>query len=122
MRSVPEWIGTTPDSAIPPRVRLRVFERCDGKCHRCLRKITPADTWIVEHVIAIANGGRNAEGNLSITCGWCKPIKDAEDVALKAKGAKIRARHVGLKPDRPSFATNRNGRWKKKLNGELVPR
>lgn len=26
-RSVEEWIGATPDTAIPPRVRLRVFEK-----------------------------------------------------------------------------------------------
>lgn len=31
-RDVEEWIGKTPDSAIPKRVRLRVFERLGGQC------------------------------------------------------------------------------------------
>src|SRR5690606_38225821 len=100
-RSVPEWIGTTPDTTIPQRVRVRVFERCGGRCGICNRKIGPADSWIVEHVIALVNGGANAEHNLSITCGWCKPVKDAADVAIKSKSARVRARHVGAhKPKR----------------------
>ena len=97
-RAVAEWVGANADSSIPPRVRLRVFARCEGKCGECGRKITPADTWIVEHIIALINGGENHERNLGITCGWCKPNKDARDVAEKAKVARIKARHLGLKP------------------------
>lgn len=97
-RAVPEWIGATPDTAIPPRVRLRVWERCEGRCGECGRKLTPADTWIVEHLTALVNGGLNRENNLGITCGWCKPNKDARDVAEKSKVAKIKAKHLGIKP------------------------
>jgi hypothetical protein len=52
------------------------------------------DAWILEHLIALINGGRNAESNLCLTCSWCKPIKDAEDVAEKAKVAAVKASHV----------------------------
>ncbi len=97
-RSLPEWIGTTPDTSIPPRVRLRVWERCEGRCGECGRKITPSDTWIVEHLTALINGGQNRESNLGITCGWCKPNKDARDVAEKAKVAKVKAKNLGIKP------------------------
>jgi 5-methylcytosine-specific restriction protein A len=31
-REVPEWIGATDDAAIPARVRVRVFERYEGRC------------------------------------------------------------------------------------------
>lgn len=96
-RSLPEWVGATPDTPIPPRVRLRVWERCEGRCGECGRKLTPADTWIVEHLVALINGGLNRESNLGITCGWCKPNKDARDVAEKAKVAKIKAKHLGIK-------------------------
>ena len=40
-RAVPEWIGKTPDTKVPPRVRLRVFEKHDGTCHISGRKIRP---------------------------------------------------------------------------------
>jgi 5-methylcytosine-specific restriction protein A len=64
-RSVPEWIGKTDDTPPPPRVRLRVFEAHNGKCHLTGRKIGPADQWDVDHVLALANGGENRESNLA---------------------------------------------------------
>lgn len=97
-RSVPEWIGSTPDAKVPPRVRIRVFEREGGRCHRCRRKISAADKWSIEHLIALANGGQHREGNMGISCEWCKPEKDREDVAVKSKTARIRAKQLGLRP------------------------
>jgi hypothetical protein len=99
-RSVEEWIGKTDDSAIPPRVKLRVWDRCGGKCHRCERKIAAGDAWIIEHLHALILGGQNRENNLGLTCSWCKPIKDAEDVAAKAKTAAVKSKH--LLPRAPS--------------------
>lgn len=99
-RSVAEWIGATPDTGIPPRVRLRVWDRCKGQCHRCSRKIPVGDAWIVEHLTALINGGENRESNLGLTCSWCKPLKDAEDVAEKAKTYAVRSSH--LLPRQPS--------------------
>ncbi len=93
-REVPEWIGKTDDTPAPPRVRLRVWDRCEGTCHRCARKIPTGDAWILEHLIALINGGENRERNLCLTCSWCKPIKDAEDVAEKSKTAAVRSKHI----------------------------
>ena len=104
-RSVEAWVGKTDDSAIPPRVRLRVWERCEGRCHKCQRKIPVGDKWILEHLIALINGGANAESNLCLTCSWCKPIKDAEDVAEKAKTYAVKSKH--LLPRKPSRLQSR---------------
>ena len=95
-RSVPEWRGATPDTAIPPRVRLRVWTRCEGKCGECGRKIRTGESWIVEHLVALINSGENRENNLGITCGWCKPVKDARDVADKSKVARLKAKNLGI--------------------------
>lgn len=100
-RSVEIWSGKHDDQAIPPRVRLRVFERCEGRCHRCKRKITPADRWSIEHVIALVNGGAHSEANMAISCEWCKPLKDAEDVAQKAHNSRVRMRHAGVRKNAP---------------------
>ena len=96
-RSVAEWVGKTDDTPAPERVRLRVFTRENGKCHRCGRKIGPADKWTLEHVIALILGGKNAESNLACTCEWCLPVKNAEDQAAKSKLAKIAKRNTGIK-------------------------
>lgn len=97
-RSVPAWVGKTDDTAAPPRVRVRVFERCEGKCGQCGRKIRPGEGWTLEHLTALINGGANAETNLGVTCDWCLPKKNAADVAQKAKSAAVRSKHLGIRP------------------------
>jgi 5-methylcytosine-specific restriction enzyme A len=93
-RSVALWIGKTDDTPAPPRVRLRVWDQCNGRCHMCGREIPTGDAWILEHLIALINGGTNSEDNLCLTCSWCKPIKDAADVAVKSKTYAVRSKHV----------------------------
>lgn len=98
MRSVPEWIGKTDDTPIPPRVRLRVFDRFHGICHRSGRKIGAGEKWECDHVIALGNGGEHRESNLApILAGFFHKLKTKEDVALKSKNAKVRAKHLGIK-------------------------
>lgn len=95
-RSVPEWIGASPDAKVPPRVRLRIFEAHGGICHLSKRKITPADKWDLDHIVALANGGEHRESNLAPALRDKHREKTAEDVAIKAKGAAVRARHLGI--------------------------
>lgn len=110
-RAVDEWIGKTPDTPAPPRVRLRVFDAKGGRCHRCSRKIAAGEGWTLEHVVALINGGANREANLSVTCRWCLPEKNAEDVAEKSRVYSIRAKHVGA-VEKPKY------RWPKRpMNG-----
>jgi 5-methylcytosine-specific restriction endonuclease McrA len=97
-RSVALWVGKSDDTAAPPRVRLRVWDRCEGKCGQCGRKIRPGEGWTLEHLIALINGGANAEHNLGVTCDWCLPAKNAADVAEKAVTARVRSKHLGIRP------------------------
>lgn len=120
-RSTDEWIGKTDDQAIPPRVRLRVFERHGGICHLSGRKIMPGDAWDADHVIALVNGGEHRESNMAPALRTEHRKKTARDVAQKAKDRRIRAKHLGIrKPSR--FATARTGKFKQKIGGQTVPR
>lgn len=122
-RSVPEWQGATPDTKAPPRVRLRVWEREGGCCHRCRRKIAAGEGWTLEHVTALINGGANAESNLALTCDWCLPGKNAEDVAEKAVNARRRAKHIGAKPPpRNPIPGSKASGWKRTISGQTVRR
>ncbi|RZN19497.1 hypothetical protein [Bradyrhizobium sp. Leo121] len=56
MRSTQEWIGKTDDAKVPDYVRLRVFNRHNGVCYLSGRKITAADDWDLEHILALCNG------------------------------------------------------------------
>ena len=93
-RSVPEWIGSTPDAKVPPRVRVRIFEREEGRCHLSGRKIRPGDLWDLDHKVALINGGEHRESNLFPALRDKHREKTREDVAIKSKSARIRANHV----------------------------
>ena len=99
-RAVPEWIGSTPDAKVPPRVRLRIFEREQGKCHLSGRKIRAGEPWDIDHKVALINGGEHRESNLFPALRDKHREKTAEDVAEKAKTAAVKAKH--LLPRKPS--------------------
>lgn len=100
-RSVPEWVGATPDSSVPPRVRLRVFERANGVCHLSGRKIRAGDLWECDHVKALKNGGENRESNLAPALKDAHREKTAEDVDEKSWVARVKAKHLGVWPKSP---------------------
>lgn len=116
-RSTPEWIATHDDQAIPPRVRLRVFERFGGRCQLSGRKIMPGDVWQVDHRIALANGGEHREGNLQPVLSAEHRVKTADDVKLKAKIARVRAKHVGTWPKSKRPLKSRGFEQTRKSNG-----
>lgn len=94
MRTVPEWIGKTPDTKIPDHVKLRVFTEHGGICPKCTRKLQRGK-WDCDHVTAIINGGENRERNLQPLCRTpCHSEKTAADVAEKSKVYQKRKSHV----------------------------
>lgn len=122
-RAVEEWIGKNDDSAIPPRVMLRVYTRAKGLCEKCSRNLRHGK-WACDHVIALANGGRHAESNLQALCvSPCHSDKTKSDVAEKSKVYAIRSKHLGVKAkqSRPMPGSIRSG-LRKKMNGQVERR
>lgn len=97
-RAVPEWIGATPDTPIPTRVKLRIWEREGGKCYLTGRKIMPGDAFEYEHVIAISVGGENREGNIRLALSEAHKAKTAKDRKDGSKIDRIKLKHNGLWP------------------------
>jgi 5-methylcytosine-specific restriction protein A len=97
-RAVPLWVGSSDDAKVPPRVRIRIFEREGGRCWISGRRIGPADLWDLDHKVALINGGSHSEDNLFPALRDKHREKTAEDVALKSKTARIRAKHLGIHP------------------------
>ncbi len=96
-RSTDLWVGRTDDSAIPPRVRLRVFERFGGVCQcGCTRRIQAGEAWEADHIQALINGGKHEEANLQPLLREHHKIKTKADVKIKAKSARIRQKHLGI--------------------------
>lgn len=122
-RAVPEWFGKTDDTAIPARVRQRVFDAHGGICAVSGREIRPGDTWDCDHRIALVNGGEHRESNLQPVLREAHREKTAADVATKAKNARVRKKHIGAR-QKPRFVMpgSKNSKWKRKINGEVIPR
>lgn len=97
-RAVPEWIGKTPDTKVPPRVRLRIFERDGGRCHISGRKIAAGEPWELEHKVALCNGGEHRETNLAPALRDKHREKTAADVAEKAAIYRKASKHAGIRP------------------------
>jgi 5-methylcytosine-specific restriction protein A len=99
-RSTEEWKGKTDDTPVPPRIRLRIFDRFGGTCHISGRKIRPGEAWNLDHVVSIINGGTNSESNLVPVLVDPHKAKTREDVAEKSRVARKRKAHLGLKKKR----------------------
>lgn len=121
MRSIEEWKGRTDDTPVPPRVRDRIFLRHGGMCHLSGRKIRAGERWEVEHVIALCNGGKHIESNLAPALVGPHREKTANDRKIKARDDRIRKRHLGIR-GKSKFATNRDGPFKRKIDGTVVRR
>lgn len=113
-RAVPSWHGRTPDTKVPPRVRLRVFMQYDGRCQcGCGRKIVTGEPWELEHKLALINGGQHCELNLRPFLAGHQAAKTRVDVAEKSMIYRKRLKHHGIKK-RSSF------RGWRKFSGEVV--
>lgn len=122
-RSTDEWIGKTDDTPIPPRVKLRVFERHHGICHLSGRRISAGEPWECDHVVALVNGGENRESNLAPALADKHREKTKDDVAEKSRVRRKQSRNLGIKrkPSR-SWGYGKTDAFKMKIGGGIVPR
>ncbi len=72
----------------------RVWAKTDGRCARCLRKMYPGDDFEVDHIIALAKGGTDADDNLQLLCSGCHILKTGGDVSDAAKIKRSAIKHV----------------------------
>lgn len=98
-RSVEEWIGKTPDTAVPDRVRDRVLLRYGSKCYLTGLPIDPTkDKWQLDHKKELRDGGENRESNLAPALDAPHKIKSAIAENRQAKADRIRRKHNGTWP------------------------
>lgn len=120
-RSLSEWIGRTPDTLVPPRVRWRVFQRSGRRCAgACRRRLRIGARFTCDHIIALINGGQNRETNLQILCDWCNPEKNASDVKLKAKVYRAGSKQFrGFRDSGRPLSGSRASGIRKRMDGQV---
>ncbi|WP_170167094.1 HNH endonuclease [Paracoccus methylarcula] len=100
-----------------------MFETHGGTCHICGGKVQVGESWDLEHVIPLAMGGEDDEGNVAPAHTACHREKTSEDAAQIAKANRVRAKHFGAKSERRATIPGSKGsKWKRKLSGQTVLR
>lgn len=97
-RSVPEWIGKTPDTKLPDKIRDRVFLRHQGRCHISGRKIAVGEPWQIEHIKPLSMGGEHRERNMAPALTIPHQEKTAEEAGGRAKADRMGRKFRGTWP------------------------
>jgi len=65
------------------KIRVRILRRDCGLCQPCKRegRLTLAEQ--VDHIVPVAKGGGNEEGNLQSICATCHQDKSRADLGLR---------------------------------------
>lgn len=103
--------------------RLAILEAHGRRCYLSGAVIDPTrDRWELEHVIPLAGGGTDDDDNLRPVLASAHIEKTKADLARIAKGKRVALKHKGAKRSANPMPCGRSSRWKKKMNGEVVPR
>lgn len=119
----PTELGTTQRSRLAPRVRLAIWERAKGICVLCERRIEGVrERWIIEHIRALELGGADEPDNMGPAHASCAAAKTRDDHHRAAKAKRQKIQHLGAAKTKRPLPCGRQSRWKKKIDGTVVPR
>lgn len=111
-RSLPEWIGSSDDAAVPPRVRLRIFERYGKRCACGCGLEISYKAWELDHIVALCNGGQHRESNMHPLLTEHHKKKTRDDVAVKKYHYVRRLAYAGIRPKRRPILGSKESGWK----------
>lgn len=118
-----EDVRTTPRSRLTPHRRLKVWEKTCGRCVVCHQQIDGVrERWIVEHIRALELGGRDEHDNMGPVHANCAAAKTRDGYQCAAKAKRQKLRHLGADISKRPLPCGRQSRWKKKIDGTIVPR
>lgn len=102
-RAVKEWIGKTPDSPIPPRVKLRILRRHDHICALSKVRIPVGETPEFDHIKPLRDDGEHRESNLQPVRSKEHKLKTAREAAERANADRIQRKAYGLNKPKKKF-------------------
>lgn len=104
----------------PTKVKVAAFERANGRCEKCGSILMPGK-FRYDHIIPDYMGGKPVLDNCQAICVACDKPKTAKDQGAIAKVKRLITKRAGIK--KPSrFACSRDSKYRKKLDGTVVPR
>lgn len=80
-----ELVPHTKRRAMTKARAAKIFLAHNGRCCNCGQQIRQGQSWFVEHIVSLAQGGADDETNTAPAHTKCKAEKDASDASSKAK-------------------------------------
>lgn len=107
----------------PAKVKVAAYERSGGRCESCTAPLA-VGKFHYDHRVPDALGGEPTLENCDVLCNACHGAKTAsQDVPAIAKAKRREARHIGAKArTRSPLTGGRDSKFKRKLDGTVVPR
>jgi 5-methylcytosine-specific restriction endonuclease McrA len=82
--------------------RTRIYDSANGVCCICGNPVNAerGTKWIVEHIKPLWLGGADDESNMGPAHQSCAVEKTVSEAPVKAKGDRVRAKHLGIRKRR----------------------
>lgn len=101
----------------------RIFIACGGKCHVCGQAIRDGEKYDIEHPDPLWAGGSDNDAKLRLVHVRCHKGKTADEAKQRARrNATIARGYVGAAPSRKPFPGSKRDRFRKRIDGTVVPR
>ncbi len=104
--------------------RARIFQAANGICHICGEPIDGTrERWDADHVIPLEISGDDSDDNLRPAHERCHRAKTSkEDAPTIAKCKRVAAKHSGARKAKATLPGSKHSKWKRKIDGTVVPR
>lgn len=122
-RPVPEWVGKRPESMPGQLVLLRLYAMQNGLCACGCGRVMNFERDVIDcdHIVPLIDGGENVERNLQLMLQAHHRVKTSGEATIRSAERRHKAKAFSSLR-KPSFPTNRNAKWKKKMDGTVVRR
>lgn len=120
--SIHDPYAVEPRKPLTSKQKLQMFIRAKGVCCICGGKINGVSEAWDEHVNPLWLAGDNSAPNRAPAHERCARVKTAKEATDRASIRKKAERHFGAHTSKNPMPCGRKSKWKKKMNGEVVPR
>lgn len=125
-RSTSEWVGKNDDAMPTIHVLLRLYTKQNGLCGCGCGTVMNMnrDEIDCDHTLALADGGENREGNLTLMLRQHHRDKTSEENVARGRVRRQKAKAFTAKRKSKSrpFPGGKNSRWKRSVDGTVSDR